>query len=1447
MSEDRPIELIPRENSRRRPTSSPDRAANAASFSDDIENKSNHQHVTSNVSLKTPLPPLARANWFSRLTFGWIGSLVSLGQKPILTEVDMPPISDDDNCRNLSDTMLDAWRIELDRVRHIKGATPSLWRVLFRTLKSILLISGVMSVLVAGLKIAEAILLGQFIYFFQDPQAPNRTGYLWALALIGVTMTHACLQSQYIFPARRMGFQARTGLIAVLYRKMLRLPASSLISSGEAINIISNDTQCFETLAPLLHDLWIGPTESMIVIFLLCITLGWPALIGVGIVVISVPVNAWITRQLMFIRMGLVTHRDSRIRLLSDIFHGIELIKLSAWEEPLENEANKQRNEEMQFFLQNLKYATVLFSFFSNITNVLAISTFAVYVAIGNELQPDIVFSSLALLNIVRLAVGTRFPAALRLLAECIVAARRIVSLLTLPENAPLSIDDSRSLISDPSLNDSSVSKPIMEFRNANFTWAPLTQPLLPVKSKVIANKHEMATDIPLKSNSEANNVLKNISFDLLDEELLVVVGPVGGGKSSLCMAALQEIHAVSGNAAFFTTNTNTAGRGRIGYAQQQPFLLSGTVRDNITFGEPYDPDWFARVVEACALREDLEKLSHGDMTFVGERGITLSGGQKARVALARAIYTPADYYVFDDPLSAVDPHVARHLFDQAICGLLAGRPRLLTTHQLQFVFQCDRILVLENGEITALDTPSNVLATLVEIDATDSTNNDEQGFIHQLRQYMQNESSASQSASEEVKDSDSTNNEDINNISNDNSSHYEIASTSDTDTAKDIKTEGSLETNNAVAEDQEIGTTPLNVYWQFLRFGGSIGTVILLLLITVATQGCLLATDWYLALWSGAQPRSDASQTLEIDYTILVVVSIVLSMGHTGFFMGICWNASRWMFRTMLHSILATSIHFFHSNPHGRVLNRFSKDQAHVDEQLPNVAFTAVMSIISIAGFVIVVCIINPYITIALVVLVTIFIYLRQRFARSSRQVRRIESVSRSPVYSQLSEALHGLVTLRALGVQDRFWNKFAKTQNTNSRAFFAFVALGRWIGFRLDFFGAVFLTAVTLAAVPLRSSIQAAFVGLSLSYLLQFIGLLQWAVEQSIELEMIFISVERIAKYTRLSPESSQNINIIPPANWPDQGAIEFRNMTLTYPNTTKAVLNKVSFKIKPGEKIGIVGRTGAGKSSMLTALFRLTEVTPSNCILIDDIGTSNIGLYDLRSRLAIIPQTPILFKGSLRFNLDPFQKHTDNELWNALDAAELKDKIQALPNKLDSPVVSVYLVVGERQLISLCRAILRNARIVVMDEATANVDLATDRRIQRAIRRHFQHATVMTIAHRLDTVVGAMALVNRHTYATPNTNTQEDEDIKVIPVTVDKDMQAEEENLGADRIMVLDAGEIREFDTPEALVARRSNGSNGEGWLRRMLLDAGDAGERAIELLEANWATLSNEREM
>ncbi|RKP26406.1 P-loop containing nucleoside triphosphate hydrolase protein, partial [Syncephalis pseudoplumigaleata] len=994
-------------------------------------------------------------------------------------------------------------------------------------------------------------------------------GYLWAMGLSLAVSAHVILHHQFFFPAMRLGFQMRSGLIALLYRKALSLPASAATSTGEVVNLVSNDAQCFETASVMAHFIWAGPIEIILVMAVLYWRIGWAAFVGIGVLVWLFPLHSVFARRYSHLRQKTSSYRDDRIRTVGDLLAGVELIKLSAWEDPLEKRVNEQRDKELGSLLSAAWIKATSESIRFCITGIVSLVTFSVYYASGNPLTPDKVFTCMALFNVIRNTIGIFFPQAVEKLAECTVSVRRIVAFLQLPEVDDLRMEEAGTAADKEDSPPSD--KVAVSFKQASFTWATPPHPL----------------------------VLDGITLDIMKDELLVVVGPVGSGKSSLCMTVLRELLPISGALSFHIQPREPAGQLRIAYLSQNPWILSGTVRENILFGNAYDDAWYQQVVHGCALEKDFALLAEGDSTFIGERGALLSGGQRARIALARAVYMRADMYVFDDPLSAVDPQVARHLFDHALTKLLAGRPRLLITHQLQFTRHCDRVLVLEDGRVAAIGTPAELLG----VDA--SSDHAKSSFLHELRDYARQ---ADQAASDAPSPDDD-----------------------DDEKAKHDGDDGVLvdRPKQQHAEDQAEGNTPIAVYWRFFRFGASPLTITLAALALSGAQAVMVSADWSLARWTNTPVALQTGWHHAYPYIGLVMGTCFLAIFRSTISFWILLNASRWMFRSMLHTVLSAPMQFFHTNPHGRILNRFSKDQSNVDELLPITLFDAVQCLFLILGALVVVCI-------------------------------------------------------------QRFWNEFSSAQNANARAFFAFLGCARWVGFRLDVGSGFLLILTAFLSVLMRSSQQASLVGLSLIYVLQTVDCLQWAVRQTIEVEMQFISVERIISYTQIAPEPPRHTERRPPDNWPEQGSIEFKDMSLTYPEASEPVLKHITLSIEGGEKIGVVGRTGAGKSSLLTALFRLCESAPAGCIVIDGIPISELGVHDLRSRLSIIPQTPMMFKGTLRFNLDPFDQYSDADLWHALEAVDLKRRIESLPYKLDSPVTEdgKNYSAGERQLISLCR---------------------------------------------------------------------------------------------------------------------------------------------------------------
>ncbi|CAF1186966.1 unnamed protein product [Rotaria sp. Silwood1] len=776
------------------------------------------------------------------------------------------------------------------------------------------------------------------------------------------------------------------------------------------------------------------------------------------------------------------------------------------------------------------------------------------------------------------------------------------------------------------------------------------------------------------------------------------VKGAIGAGKSTLLAAILGEINLISGKLQLYVDS--------ISYAPQSAWIFADTIRANILLGKPMNEERYKNVIKACCLDIDLLNFGEvGDLLMIGDKGINLSGGQKARISLARALYADADLYLLDDPLAAVDPNVAKNIFDQCIGprSFLRGKTRILVTHQTQFLVEADQIILLRKGHIDELH----------------------------IEQPVDNESS------NDTLESDSSND------------------TSETDSPDDNETDWTLNTattdiNSIVKNETSIdGAIKWSVWLQLftappLRWFG----FFLMIIFMVGTEALYDFTNSWLALWSGKDENEQRSSFYAYVYLGVIFATLIIALLRAGYIFYIMLRGSTYFHNRMLKGILYTSLRFFESNPSGRILNRASKDQQVLDEALPMALIDTMQYLLMTLGAIAIIGMTNPWVLLILIPLIPTVLWLRRFYMRSSRQLKRLESVSRSPIYALFSSSLDGLTSIRAFDAQIDFLNMFIERIDTNARAYFILFATTRWFGLQLDLITSLLTLVTSILAVALRHQIDPSAAALSISYCITLTGLFQWAMRQSAEAENFMTSAERIHEYGQLTRESHSNNNksgvLIQPADdWPSRGIIEFKDYTFRYRPELDPVLKNLNLRIESKEKIGIIGRTGAGKSSLLQALFRLVDQSAINgTILIDDIDIGRLSLDYLRSHISVIPQVPILFCGTLRYNIDPFEQYSDEECLTALEAVQLKPLVRNHPDGLHLMVTEsgTNLSAGERQLVCVARAILKRSHILLIDEATANVDHTTDRMIQEVIADKFRDRTILTIAHRLNTIANS-----------------------------------------------------------------------------------------------------------
>nr|XP_043610795.1 ABC transporter C family member 4-like [Erigeron canadensis] len=828
---------------------------------------------------------------------------------------------------------------------------------------------------------------------------------------------------------------------------------------------------------------------------------------------------------------------------------------------------------------------------------------------------------------------------------------------------------------------------------------------------------------------------VKNLNFEIKKGELAAIVGTVGSGKSSLLSAVIGEMHKISGKVKVC---------GSTAYVAQTSWIQNGTIQDNILFGLPMDRQKYKKVIKNCCLEKDLEMMEFGDQTEIGERGINLSGGQKQRIQLARAVYQDCDIYLLDDVFSAVDAHTGSEIFKECVRGVLRKKTILLVTHQVDFLHNVDLILVMRDGMVVQSGKYDELLESGLDFKALVSAHETSMNLVEMEATTLDKSSPKPLEKSPSL------------HIEEDQKVLERSISSKIIGTSKLIQ-----------EEERETGRISLNVYKIYVTEAFGWWGVIAVMLFSVLWQGSQMASDYWLAYETADDRASSFNPSLFIEvYTAIAGVSLVLVFGRIICSTILGLKTSQIFFQRILHSILHAPMSFFDTTPSGRILSRASSDQTNIDVFLPFMMSLTLAMFITVLGIIIVTCQ-NAWPTVFLLIpLGWLNFWYRRYYLSTSREITRLDSITKAPIIHHFSESVAGVMTIRCFRKQDRFVQENVDRVNGNLRMDFHNNASNGWLGFRLEFIGSLFLCISTVFMIILPSSImKPENVGLSLSYGLSLNGVLFWALYMSCFVENRMVSVERIKQFTNIPSEAEWvKKDNPPPSNWPSQGNVQLKDLQVRYRSNTPLVIKGITLSINGGEKIGVVGRTGGGKSTLIQVLFRLVEPSGGS-IVIDGINISTLGLHDLRSRFGIIPQEPILFEGTVRSNIDPIGEHSDEEIWRSLERCQLNDVVAAKPGKLDSAVVDNgdNWSVGQRQLLCLGRVMLKHSKLLFMDEATASVDSQTDAVIQKIIREDFADCTIISIAHRIPTV------------------------------------------MDCDRVLVIDAGYAKEFDKPSKLIER------------------------------------------
>ncbi|KAK6485811.1 multidrug resistance-associated protein 1-like [Huso huso] len=1245
-----------------------------------FRNGSHEKHCIGNKNLN----PERKVSFFSRVTYWWFNSVITLGYKRPLQREDLFELSDDDSSYTVCPSFEKQWRKEIIGPTEVpredeesllgkgKNHKPSLLRALWQTFRRLLVQIALLKVLADSLAFISPQIL--------NPLSLKKRRMVRSETDVPSPWSSACISLAVILGSFST---IRTILLFNLGRFSSCSRAQEVGYSFMDLKLLHNICNCCHRNIKLLGDGLVAFTFTMLVYYFLSDLLRQlsPLLSLVHLFILYL-----LSQQ----QKSQMKTKDRRVKLLNEILHGIKILKLYAWEPSFLQKVVDIRESEMEV-LKSSGYLTAFsMLMLTCVPFLVSLATFGVFVLAddGNVLTASKVFTSISLFNILRLPLFD-LPTVISSVVQTKVSLSRLENFLSGEE---LKLQD----VQTEYLGGHAVG-----FAGASFRWDKTGRP-----------------------------ALRDLNMKIPDGSLVAVVGQVGAGKSSLLSSILGEMEKVEGL---------VQRKGSVAYVSQQAWIQNATLQENILFGSEMNEKLYHAVLEACCLLPDIELLQDGDQTEIGEEGVNLSGGQKQRVSLARAVYSGADIYLLDDPLSAVDVHVGRQLLDRVIgpTGLMNSKTCILVTHSPAVLPLADMIVVMEDGKIIEMGSYQKLLS-------------DRQKFAEFLQVYCQ-ETKGSRSSAEGMFFMTCTGF--VLNLGY--SRHSE-------------EKQGQRVMNKEKVATGNVKGSVINKYlqsfgwmWVLLTIGAYVGQNII-----------SVGQNWLLSTWtSEAKQVQDLAEWKDLRNSRLTIYGL---MGLMQGLLVCCGafvltrgtlHASRILHHQMLDSILHLPLLFFETTPMGQVISRFTKDIFTIDERFHYYLRTWLNCMLDVVGTVLIITVVTPTFLLVVFPLAVLYLTIQRYYIASSRQIRRLDGASRSPVISHFSETLFGVSTIRAYGYQDQFINQNKQVVNENLVCYYNNVISNRWLAVRLELVGILMIFLAALFMVYNKDSMDSGTVGLAMSYALNITATLNFWVRKACEIETNAVAIERVYEYAEMEKEAPWVLSKRPPQRWPSQGIVKFINYEARYKKELEPALKDVTFQTLSQEKVGIVGRTGAGKSTLSNCLFRIIE-GGKGIILIDGVDIASIGLHDLRGKLNIIPQDPILFSGPLRLNLDPLESHSDAELWQALEICYLKDFVCSLPKQLHHEVSEggENLSVGQRQLICLARALLRKTKILILDEATASIDMETDNLVQLTIRKEFSDCTILTIAHRIHTI------------------------------------------MDSDRVLVLDSGRIVEFDSPSNLIQRK-----------------------------------------
>ncbi|KAL3664796.1 hypothetical protein V7S43_009976 [Phytophthora oleae] len=1291
--------------------------------------------------------PQDAAGWLSRLLLDWVRPLMSLGQHKQLDGEDVWPLHWDLQANTVS-----------YRFSSVYEASQSMYKAATVCFGRRILLTGVAFLVSMLCNLLGPVVLKEVVSSLsalaeEDPEDETpvlQTICFWVMTLFASKVLQALTDNYARFYSEVIAIKLVASVKTLMFRKTLKLNAEKRRdkSTGAIANMYTSDSDAILDTAFLIHQLWLIPLQIAIVSYMLYDVLGLAALAGMSVIVAMLGINHLISKCMFACQRVYRRSKDVRMKKVTEVFKAVEIVKFNAWEERLMGQIKDTRAEEMKHLFRRRLLACLSVVMLWGMPVFISVASFGVYTGVmRRSLTPAIVFTSIALFQLIQgpLRMITNI---VPMLVQSKVALERIGAFLQMPELEPDNVTPADHPLGEKYV----IKKVIVAVEDGEFGW-----------------DHETTT-------------LRNVNLEVKAGEFVVLHGPVGCGKSSLCSALLGEM--VKHNGTVFVG-------GSVAYCSQQPWIQNMTVRNNILFGLLYDRKKYEKVLDACALTADLQSLPAGDATEIGERGINLSGGQKARIALARACYSNASVYILDSPLSAVDAIVQNEIFQKCMLGLLKNKTTILVTHSPDIIESPHITRSVTVDDVGALvethhvDNPLDTGVPLVSpfaahsyglVNFGSSSGGQENGDAHHDTDALL--------AKEACTDDDSDRSNMLELADETHECDNEMALISPCtpcaqakprslssiagDNTAELKRLGKL-----VDEEERVeGHVGNHVFSAYYRAVGGFPIVFVFLMTSACWQALQISSDFWLGAWSSDSVNSGESTSYRLSiYTALGLASAFMVFARMFMTAVYGLRAARRMSDAMTNALMHAPMRFFDANPIGRILTRYGGDVSIVDANIPQLFSRMSSTIFSVGCSAATAAILIRWKGLLLIPVVYLYYRIGSFYIRPARELQRLSKTTQAPVLNHLSEAVDGGAVIRAYGRGhvDRFQVTNSTKLDDNNKIWYGKLCVSQWFSLHIQLVGSLLVLIVTASLVLLRHQLGAAVIGLAFSYALKVSQNLERLVQALSQVEPMMVSPERLQEYADIVQEAPSRRPLDPPCpshpeEWPSAGSIEFSDVSFRYKDQGQLVLRDLSFTVHGGEKLGIVGRTGAGKSSLTMALFRINELAAGS-ISIDGVDISTIGLTTLREKLSIIPQNPVLFKGTLRNYLDPFSDFSDDELWACLRRVGLGSRIEAEDGKLDALVEEngENFSVGERQMLCMVCSLLRKSRIVIFDEATAAVDHATDQALQRVIREVFKSSTVLTIAHRLDTI------------------------------------------LDSDRILVMDNGLVKELSSPAELVQK------------------------------------------